>query len=299
VRFLGQSYGTRVGAVYAQRYPERVHAMVLDGSLPPVSTLVSISEGLAGAFEAALHEWLRRCAAASSCAFGDDPLAGFDALVEQFRTDPPVVPNTGGRRFRIGYFYQVVLAGISNYQGSTELVEDAIAEYRATGDPTQLLVLADVIMGRRQPDGTYAENATEIFQFVNCLDWYDRPTLDQVAAVIERVRPFSPRLGPFAVAFAFMNSTACPEPATPVPPPNRTDLPPLLVVGNDIDAETPLQWSQELSDSLPDSRLLVWEGFGHTAFTTTSCIADIAGKYLLVNRRLPPVGTTCPPVPPE
>jgi pimeloyl-ACP methyl ester carboxylesterase len=297
VRFLGQSYGTRLGAVYAQRYPERVRAMVLDGSMAPVSTLLSTSKGLAVSFEAGLHEWLRRCAASASCAFGDDPLAGYDALVQQFKTDPPVVPNSGGRRFGIGYFYQVVLAGITNYQGSTEFAEDAIAKFRTTGDPTTLLVLADAVTGR-QPDGTYAKNANEIFQLVNCLDWQDRPTPEQALALAEQVRPFSPRLGPFAVAFVFVNSTACPESATPVPPPNRTDLPPLLVVGNDIDPQTPLQWSQELSEALPNSILLVWEGFGHTAFTTTKCVSDIAGDYL-VRLRLPHVGTTCPPEPPE
>jgi hypothetical protein len=48
-------------------------------------------------------------------------------------------------------------------------------------------------------------------------------------------------IGPFAVGFVFVNSTACPEPATPVPPPNRTDMPPLLVVGNDVDPKRP--WS--------------------------------------------------------
>jgi TAP-like protein len=57
-----------------------------------------------------------------------------------------------------------------------------------------------------------------------------------------------------------------------------------------------LEWSQELSEALPNSRLLVWEGFGHTAFITTSCVAEIAGNYL-VTQRLPHVGATCPPHP--
>lgn len=180
VSFLGLSYGTRVGTVYAQRYPKRVRAMVLDVSLPPVSTLTSISEGLAPAFEGALHEWFRRCAAAPPCAFGDDPAAGFDALVAHIRNDRPVVPNTGGRRLTVGLFNQVILAGIINFQGSTRLAAGVIADFRATGDPTKLFQVAEIIAGGRRPDGTYASNGTEIFQCVNCLDWQDRPTVTQV-----------------------------------------------------------------------------------------------------------------------
>lgn len=95
-----------------------------------------------------------------------------------------------------------------------------------------------------------------------------------------------------------MNSTACPEPAKPVPPPTSNDLPPVLVVGNNTDAETPLNSSQLLSEALPGSRLLVWQGFGHTAFTTSPCIAKRAGKYL-VTLKLPRVGAFCPDLPLE
>jgi len=295
--FLGLSYGTRVGTVYAQRFPRRVRAMVLDGALPPVSTLTEISTGLATSFESALHEWFRRCAAAPPCALGDDPAAGFDSLVDRFRHDPPEVPGTGGRRMTVGLFYQVILAAIINYHGSTEAASAVIADYRATGDPTAIYALAAAIAGGRKPDGTLSNNGAETFQLINCLDWQDRPTVAQVAALAEDSKRLAPRLGPFGVTFALMNQTACPRAAKPVPPPTARRLPPLLVVGNDHDAETPINSSQRLSMALPGSRLLVWQGLGHTAFTSSPCVARWAGRYLVTPKRLPPVNTYCPDLP--
>jgi hypothetical protein len=73
--------------------------MVLDGSLPPVSTLTGIAEGLAPAYEGALNEYFRRCAAAPPCAPGDDPAAAFDAMVSEIRNDPPMVLGQGSGPF--------------------------------------------------------------------------------------------------------------------------------------------------------------------------------------------------------
>ncbi|HEY6775194.1 MAG TPA: alpha/beta fold hydrolase [Thermoleophilaceae bacterium] len=294
--FLRLSYGTRVGSVYAAHYPRRIRTMVLDGSLPPVSTITGVSIGLATAFEDALNQYFKRCAQGPPCALGDDPAAGYDALAASIRSNPPEVPGTGGRRLTIGLFNQATLALIINYQGSSGAAAQAIAQYRTTGDPTALYQLGSAIAGGRQPDGSYANNGTETFQFINCLDWQDRPTLAQVAAAIDSVKQVAPRLGAFAVTYPMMNSTACPVPAKPVPPPTSNAIPPVLVVGNDHDAETPLNSGQQLSQALRGSRLLVWQGLGHTAFTTSPCVARTAGNYL-VTRRLPPAGTFCPDLP--
>jgi pimeloyl-ACP methyl ester carboxylesterase len=296
VNFLGLSYGTRVGSVYAAHYPGRIRTMVLDGSMPPISTNTSVSLGLATAFEDGLNQYFKRCAENPPCVLGDDPAAGYDAIAATLRSNPPEVPNSGGRRLTIGLFNQVTLALIINYQGSTGAAAAAIGQYRTTGDPTALYELGNAIGGGRLPDGSYANNGTETFQFINCLDWQDRPTPRQVAAIVESVKPIAPRLGAFGVTYPLMNQTACPVPAKPVPPATSNLIPPVLVVGNDHDSETPLINGQQLSATLPGSRLLVWQGLGHTAFTSSPCVARRAGNYL-VTRRLPPPGTFCPDLP--
>lgn len=294
--YLGLSYGTRVGSVYAQSFPRRVRTMVLDGNMPPVSTITGVSIDLATAFEGGLNEYFRRCARMRACPLGDDPAAGWDAIAETLRRDPPEIPGTGGRRMTIGLFNQVTLALIINYQGSSTAAGRAIAVYRETGDASALYALGSAIAGGRMPDGTYATNGTETFQFINCLDWQDRPTPTQVAAAAAGVSASAPRLGAFGVTFAMMNSTACPVPARPVPAISTDRVPPVLIVGNNNDAETPLTNSQWMSQALRGSRLLVWRGLGHTAFTTSPCVARRAGRYLLTGTP-PAVGATCPDLP--
>jgi pimeloyl-ACP methyl ester carboxylesterase len=296
VNYLGLSYGTRVGSVYAAHYPGRIRTMVLDGSMPPISTNTSVSIGLATAFEDALNQYFKLCPERPPCALGDNPAAGWDAMAATVRSNPPEVPDTGGQRLTIGLFNQATLALIINYQGSTGAAAGAMEQYRTTGDPTALYQLGSAIAGGRQPDGSYANNGTETFQFINCLDWQDRPTPDQVKTIVESVKAIAPRVGAFGVTYPLVNQAACPVPAKPVPPATSNAIPPVLVVGNDHDAETPLTNGQQLSATLPGSRMLIWQGLGHTAFTTSPCIARKAGRYL-VTRRLPPPGTFCPDLP--
>jgi len=289
INFLGHSYGTRVGSVYAAMFPDRIRTMVLDGSLTPWATLRSTALGNAISFEEALHEWFRRCTAAPPCAFGEDPAAGFDALVAQVRADPPAVPGTNDR-LTVGLLNQVFLAGIVNYNGSTDVANQAIAELRA-GDPSTAYLLGTAAAGRK-PDGTF-NNASAIFQFVNCQDWSDRPSEDEVKGAMALAQQSAPRLGEFAVAFSYLNSLGCPNPPESTPVPSSTDLPPTMIIGGANDSETPLQWSQELSAAMPNSQLLVSQDWGHTAFYTSACVAERAGAYL-VSGELPPPGTVCP-----
>ena len=292
LNFIGLSYGSRIGSVYAAMFPEQVGRMVLDGSLNPLSTLYSTAVGNAASFEASLNEWFRRCEASPPCAFGDDAADGFDEIVADVRANRPRVPGTD-HRLTIGLLYQVFLAGIVNVFGLTELAEQVIADYRATGDPTSLYQTGAGISGL-QPDGSYNSNAAEVFQFVNCLDWIDRPTLQQVAETVRQAAQLNPRMGAFGVAFSYLNSTACPLPARATPVPTSSDLPPIMIVGGTTDAEDPLTWSQQLSSALPNSFLLISQQFGHTSFYTSPCVAELAGQYL-ASGTLPATGTICPP----
>lgn len=291
LNFLGHSYGTRIGSVYAAMFPDRVGRMILDGSLDPLSTLQSTAAGDAAAFEAALNEWFERCAASPPCAFGEDPAAGFDALVAELRSNPPMVPGTQ-ERLTVGMFNQVLIEGMINFNGSTELAARAIAAFRTTGDPTELYQAAQGAAGR-QPDGTVS-NSAEIFQFVNSVDWYDRPSRQEVVDEVRRASEAHPRMGAFGVALSYLNNTACPFPARGAPVPTSPDLPPIMVVAGVTDAETPMVWGQRLSAQLPHSFLLVSQAFGHTAYYTSPCVAQLGGRFLR-SGTMPAPGTVCPP----
>ncbi len=75
--YLGFSYGTYLGALYADRYPERVRALVLDGAVDPSLTYEEVSHDQAMGFDSALDAFLDDCAA-NDCGFGgSDPHEAF------------------------------------------------------------------------------------------------------------------------------------------------------------------------------------------------------------------------------
>jgi pimeloyl-ACP methyl ester carboxylesterase len=291
MNFLGLSYGTRVGSVYAAVFPERVGRMVLDGSMDPTATAQSTGLDDAVAFEAALQEWFAMCTAASPCALGANPAAGLAALIGGIRKNPPKVPGTQ-KVLTAGLFNQVILAGIVNVGGTGKLALDLVADYLKTRNPTKIYEFTMLASGR-DPVTEKFNNSQEIFQFVACQDWYDRPSAAQIHANAEAAAKLSPLAGAFSVAFGFLPNAGCAGPASGTPVPTDPDLAPTLVIGSTTDAETPLVWSQRLSSAMPNSHLLVVRNVGHTAFFDNSCAQQTAGKYFTTGT-LPANGTVCP-----
>ena len=71
--YLGKSYGTFLGATYADEFPTHVGRMVLDGVIDPALTSQEINLGQAEGFEVATHAFLTDCAKRASCPLGRDP----------------------------------------------------------------------------------------------------------------------------------------------------------------------------------------------------------------------------------
>jgi pimeloyl-ACP methyl ester carboxylesterase len=73
ISYLGFSYGTEIGAAYAEAYPDRVRAMVLDGAVDP--SLDPIEENLRqmAAFQTAFEDYAADCAQLAGCPLGNDP----------------------------------------------------------------------------------------------------------------------------------------------------------------------------------------------------------------------------------
>ncbi len=100
ISFLGISYGTSLGARYADRYPERVRAFALDSGLPSFVDPATFMPQWVDAIERAFDAYLADCAAAVTCPFHSDgdPAAAFDALIAQVDAAPLEVPTETGTR---------------------------------------------------------------------------------------------------------------------------------------------------------------------------------------------------------
>nr|WP_157554087.1 alpha/beta hydrolase [Herbidospora sakaeratensis] len=290
--YLGKSYGTYLGAVYAQLFPDRVRALVLDGAIDPRISALEQNETQAKGFEVAMRAFVEDCFTTADCPFSSRTVDGAldeisrllqraDLLPLRNQTDSRVINDTWAAFGVITPLYD---------RGSWEILRGALKEAFA-GDGTQLLRMADVLLGRRI-DGSWT-NQTESNKAVNCVDHaYPGEVADYEAAATEAAE-VAPRFGKFVM----WDSLACAYwPARS----GDADLKitgagaaPILVVGTTRDPATPYEWSEALASELESGVLLSYDGDGHTAYLTgSSCVDRVVDGYL-VDLAVPEEGTRC------
>lgn len=294
LNWLGKSYGTLLGAVYAELFPDTVGRMVLDGAVDPDAGLTgpqAAVEQIAG-FELALESFVEDCLPQDGC-----PLSGsVDDGVGQVarflgRLDvSPLPTGDEDRPLTQGLAVYGVFAPL--YQREAwPILRQALAE-GFEGDATTLLALADVY-SQRSADGTYRGNSIEALPAVSCLDADAAAPDTDPEAVQRELEAEAPALGSlFDVRFE-----PCADwPFAPVglPEIDPEGMPPVLVIGTTRDPATPYEWAERLSDALPGAVLLTYEGDGHTAYLTSGsqCVDAIVDEFILQGV-LPREGTTC------
>lgn len=289
--YLGFSYGTLIGALYADRYPERVRAMALDGALDPTHDLVDVRAGQAAAFEAALGRFLDNCAKRANCAFdhGPETAAAFDALMRDIDANPlPTRRTQDRRRVGPGLAEFAVLAAL--YSQAYWIALEAGLALAEDGDGSLLILLADPFRGRK-PNGSYS-NQVDAYAAFNCLDYPARTNPEEFTELATRLAATAPH---FAGLVSY-NDLACaywPTPPTRTPGPVRADgAPPVVVVGTTGDPATPYAWAESLADQLESAVLVRNEGEGHTGFASSVCVYDLIAAYL-VSADPPAAGTVC------
>ncbi len=288
--YLGYSYGTYLGTLYAKLFPKQVRAMVLDGAVDPNLDRVDVVVDQARGFEDNLRRFFDRCAQDRECAFfnSGNPSEAYDQLAA--RVDASAIPADDGRTLGPGEFdYGVAQALYGGEASDRELAQALRAAQRGDGEP--VLALADQYTGR-QRDGTYDSDLPGYWA-IGCLDGPRAGGPDGYEAAEEQVRAAAPRMG-----VSNLNDTlVCAY--WPVPPresrPVTVDgAPPILVIGTTGDPATPLRWAEALTTELSSGVLLVAEGTQHTSFALSfnRCVDTKTVKYL-VDRTPPPAGTKC------
>jgi pimeloyl-ACP methyl ester carboxylesterase len=290
--FVGSSYGTFLGASYAQAYPDRVRAFVLDGPIDPSMSARAVTLSQARGFERALDDFLAHCSKDRGCAFhhAGEAAHAYDALRARAARAPLATIGSDGRTVNQTRFDAAVLQQL--YFGRAGWSSLAVALTAAEhGDASTLLANADSFVGRRA-DGS-DDHALEAFWAISCLDG---PVVAGTAAAAGLERDavdVAPRLG----AFIVNNSLACSVwTVPPVAAPGRltaTGAPPILVIGTTEDPATPLGQARALASTLERGGLLIAKGEQHTSFDNGNrCVDAIVTRYL-VDRVLPRPATRC------
>jgi pimeloyl-ACP methyl ester carboxylesterase len=290
--YLGYSYGSRIGALYAEDYPDKVRAMILDGAVDPNADQIEEEIRQAAAFQKAFDNFAADCAASPECPLGTDPAKAVDvykSLVD------PLVEQPAKTRDPRGLSYNDAIVGTILPLYSPSLwrhLTQALSELKeGTGDT--MLAMADLYMGRDE-NGHY-NNSTDVRVAVNCVD---KPHITDRAKIVEedrRTREAAPFLsyGEFTGHAPLDTCAFWPVPATGDQHEiNVTGLPPILVVSTTNDPATPYQAGVELAKQLGGT-LLTFDGTQHTVvFQGNKCVDDIAARYL-VDVTVPPPDTRC------
>ncbi|MFE9737282.1 alpha/beta hydrolase [Streptomyces sp. NPDC006477] len=279
--YVGASYGTFLGATYAELFPDRVGRLVLDGAMDPSLPAIDLNRDQTAGFETAFRAFAADCVRTPDCPLGTGSVdAAGEALKKFFRDlDAKPVPTGQSRPLGESLATTGVIAAMYDEAAWPQLRE---ALTRAMGgEGSGLLALADSYY-EREADGTYA-NLMFANAAVNCLDL--PPAYQGPADVVKAVPSFekaSPVFGE-GLAWAALNCTSWPTPATGKPHRITAEgAAPILVVGTTRDPATPYKWARSLAGQLSSGTLLTYEGDGHTAYGRGSdCIDTAINTYLL------------------
>ncbi|TDB73361.1 alpha/beta hydrolase [Micromonospora sp. KC723] len=319
LNFLGFSYGSALGQYYANMFPDRVRAVVIDGVLDPNAW---VGQGKAreqlqetrlrsadGAYKA-LREILDRCekAGAEKCSIAaGDPHAAYEKVAKRLQKSPVVIEDPDFGSFTVSYadFVGASLGALYSPYGYAQI--DAItAQLLAVIEPASVSAarLAEAHKGlaaraerarqQRRFDFPY-HNGFETFLTVDCTDAYhpkkvaDWPAL---SAAEDKRAPYFGRAWAWATASCGRDTWTVRDEDAYTGPFNRKTAAPVLVVGNYWDPATNYDAAVSSAKLLPNSRLLSSDNWGHTAYGTSDCATGAIDAYLLKGT-LPKKGTVC------
>jgi pimeloyl-ACP methyl ester carboxylesterase len=287
--YLGKSYGTYLGATYAEMFPERVGRLVLDGVVDPAADTAALVRSQALGFERALASFVDDCLPRQTCPLSGDRAAAL-AQVSGILDHADRTPLRASRPVT----QSLTLLGIAYamYAPSLwEVLREALSEAE-TGRGSTLLLLADSYLDRTSK-GHYSTNGNDAIYAVTCLD---RPETSDLAVLRVRATELAavaPRFGAY-LAWGTLPCGFWPAAAEGKAAPIRAaGAAPILVVGTTRDPATPYAFAQHVAAELESGRLLTYVGDGHTAYARGSACIDHAVDAYLDEGTLPARGTRC------
>lgn len=295
--YVGYSYGTTIGAVYADLFPSRVRAFVLDGGTDQSLDFETLVVTQMVGFERALQAYLDDCAARRCAIARDgDPRQAISRVLAAAEQAPIPAPGAdrpaGPGEVQLG----IISALYSQYTWN-QLTQALASALR--GDGTGLVNLTDQYL-QRNPDGSYP-NLIEANYAVNALDSACPKDPAAYRRMAERFAAIAPTFGRSAATSSLVCAFWKADPQ-PLSAPRAAGSAPILVIATTNDPATPYEWGRALSEQLENAVLLTYRGEGHTIYAQGDrCIDEIVNAYLLT-LALPKPGTACgdgPPPPGE
>jgi pimeloyl-ACP methyl ester carboxylesterase len=313
--YIGLSYGTILGATYANLFPDRVRALVLDGNIapsawratPPADPSQSISQriGTAAWTSKTLDEFLTLCGRVSTarCAFSagspEATHAKYLALLARLRQGPIYLgAKTETYTKIVGQLSEALLLAFPH--PNEHVPSSSVPGWVGFSKGLEALWQARTAAPAKPAPAGAADSAPASYAgpeqalAIECGDVPAPPAaaFPALAAIAEK------REGPIARGIVWGDAACATWPVRQAAdvylgPWNRQTAGTILVVGNTTDPSTPYQNSLGMASMLARARLLTVHGVGHTALLNPSACANEAIASYLTEEKLPPKGKVC------
>ena len=293
LNYLGISYGTYLGGVYATLFPSRVEAMLLDGAFDPSGDTVEQQYTTqAIGFEKAFNNWAKWCEKeGNECAFASkDVKSEWNLLYEEL--DKKSVFTSDGRDVN----HNVLNTGTKSAlysQSQWKFLAEALADVRE-GKVEKIQSLADSYYSRNA-DGTY-DSQSDANYIIRCASGFDNDVPSDPESILETLQAKAPWYSQ-GITVEDIAEPSC-EKAFGKPKLLNISFSgsaPIVVVGGKNDPATPFRWSEEMTANMGDKAVLVAStGEGHSQILVQRCV-DLIAKDLFTKKKLPKKGTVCKP----
>ena len=291
LNYVGYSYGTSLGAIFANNFPDKVGRMVLDGALDPGTDSQTLILLQAEGMENALYHWIEWCVGQKDCPLSEDTEKAKQEIIDLMDgiAEKPIPAGDANRPLN----YTLAQTGIigSLYgEDSYPLLLQGIST-ALNGNGQILLFLADYYNGR-QNDGTYS-NTQDASAAINALEMEPSGTLQDWIQEAEDLATDYPILGgDFGYGSAGIESWPF-EPRVPRKEVSPQGAPPIVIIGTLHDPATPYVMAESLAESIPGSVLITVDGWSHGAYmkNASKCLRGAVDPFLLEGKVPEPV--TC------
>jgi len=280
LNYLGKSYGTYLGTLYASLYPLKVEKMILDGAIDPSISIQEQNLTQAKGFELALNQFLAK---------NNIDKAVILELFKKLRVEP--LSTKLDRKLNDS----LAILGVASalYDDKTGWPKLALAlNQMLTGDGTLLLELSDEYSGRSKTS-KYFSNENDIAPIISCLDWSFGTGVFKNDLSLKKFTIFAPIFGPYL----FNSETICKQ---LFPNLNAKEIKTysaltsaIMIIGTKRDPATPFRWSDALSKRLTNSILVTFDSDGHTGQGRGNKCVDGAVNGYLLGRQGSLTNTTC------
>ena len=282
LNYLGKSYGTYMGSLYATLFPNNIGRVILDGAVDPNISSLEQTKTQAIGFDNALQAFIADCIKQSSCPLPRDQKAATAKLLSIWQgasSNPLPLKNKDDRRVVTESLLVLGTASAlyDSAEGWPELRKAIREALKGYGDT--YIELADMYTGR-QEDGTYPNNEFDSGAIIDCLDFPDERTPAQIRDAAKEVEAAAPVFGTY-IAYSGLTCEYFPTPK-PVQVVKTQTNAPIVIIGTTGDPATPYAWAKGLAKLLPNSRLLTFVGDGHTGQGRgNACIDEAVDAYYL------------------